>query len=503
MAKVFISYRRTDSATFSGRIYDRLAAKFGRKEIFKDVDDIPPGVNFADYIQTALRQCSVALAVIGPRWLGASTADGARRLDDTGDFVRLEIETALGLGLIVIPVLVEDARMPSAAELPEALRPLALINAVGVRNDPDFSRDMERLIAAVDRAKSQRRPSFVRSKPAAVRPEPAPSQPVVQDFGTPAPLASAAPVAPLATGPIIPASPPPTGRTVAPAPPRAAGAVRSAPSRSARYVGVAALLVVVVALGALLATKLPHGSGQGNGPGGARTAIGTTAVPLALPYGPTSPGPGCDKGTANWHEFNETTGGGGIAVASFTCLHNPERTELKATCSKGVNCSNIEALPTPPAEALVWNISSGVALPDSTTTAVDIRNLSASTPQSTAEFNVTWLHAPNGGTEEYTFTIRADGSYAIDRMSSSSGVTHVLSRPAGTINMRSSTALALSANGTAVKYKVNGSLVATVPEPGAFHPNTIQLRVTLNENQAYSQEVLASADFSNFSITQP
>src|SRR5262249_8705137 len=150
MAKIFISYRRTDSAGLSGRIYDRLAVKFGHKEIFKDVDDIPPGVNFPSYIQTALRQCSVALAIIGPRWLGASAEDGTRRLDDTGDLVRLEIETALQLGLTVIPVLVEDARMPSAAELPDSLKPLALINAVQVRNDPHFSRDIQRLIAPLN-----------------------------------------------------------------------------------------------------------------------------------------------------------------------------------------------------------------------------------------------------------------------------------------------------------------------------------------------------------------
>jgi uncharacterized membrane protein YeaQ/YmgE (transglycosylase-associated protein family) len=150
MADIFISYRRIDSATFTGRIYDRLTARLGRDRVFKDVDDIPAGENFAQYIQNSLRQCAVALIVIGPRWLEARDETGARRLDDPGDFVRLEIETALRLGLTVIPLLVDDARMPGGASLPMSVRPLATLNALLVRNDPDFSRDMERVIASIE-----------------------------------------------------------------------------------------------------------------------------------------------------------------------------------------------------------------------------------------------------------------------------------------------------------------------------------------------------------------
>jgi TIR domain len=151
MAKVFISYRWADSATLTGRIYDRLIAKFGRKNVFKDVDDIPPGVNFAQYIPDSLRQCAVELVVIGPQWLETRDTQGNRRLDDPADFVRLEIETALNLGLVVIPLLVDDATMPASADLPESINQLSLINALQVRNDPDFARDMERVITGVER----------------------------------------------------------------------------------------------------------------------------------------------------------------------------------------------------------------------------------------------------------------------------------------------------------------------------------------------------------------
>jgi hypothetical protein len=152
MPKVFISYRRADSAPFAGRIYDRLVLRLQQANVFKDVDDIPPGVDFARYIQDALGLCAAVLVLIGRGWLTARGADGARRLDDPADFVRLEIALALSAQLTVIPVLVDGASMPPAAELPEELRPLALRNAVAVRDDPDFSRDMERVLAALARA---------------------------------------------------------------------------------------------------------------------------------------------------------------------------------------------------------------------------------------------------------------------------------------------------------------------------------------------------------------
>jgi hypothetical protein len=147
VAKVFISYRRADSASASGRIYDRLVARFGQQNVFKDVDNIPPGVNFGAYIQNSLRQCAVVLVVIGPHWLDP----GGPRLDDPTDWVRIEIEMAFALKLTVIPLLVEGAPVPNAAQLPGSLRELTQINMVMVRNDPDFAHDMERLMAALVR----------------------------------------------------------------------------------------------------------------------------------------------------------------------------------------------------------------------------------------------------------------------------------------------------------------------------------------------------------------
>ena len=72
MAKLFISYRRGDSADVTGRIYDRLEARFGRESVFIDVDTIPPGVDFREHIERAVGQADVVLVVIGPDWLAAA-----------------------------------------------------------------------------------------------------------------------------------------------------------------------------------------------------------------------------------------------------------------------------------------------------------------------------------------------------------------------------------------------------------------------------------------------
>jgi hypothetical protein len=151
MSKVFISYRRDDSGVTADRIYDSLVSYFGRHFIFEDVSTIPYGARFPQFIDEMLRQASVALVVIGPRWLDITTADGKRRLDDPNDWVRIEVETALRHNLTIIPVLVEGAHMPHANQLPESLRPLAQLNALPVRRAPDYQIDMARLTQEVER----------------------------------------------------------------------------------------------------------------------------------------------------------------------------------------------------------------------------------------------------------------------------------------------------------------------------------------------------------------
>jgi hypothetical protein len=149
MGSVFISYRRSDSLAITGRIYDHLETKFGRKSLFKDVDDIPPAVDFGDYIQDSLRLSSVALVIIGPHWLG-QREDGSKRLDDPTDWVRIELETAFALQLTIIPLLVDGATMPTAADLTDSLKRLARINTLTVGHDPAFRHDIEGVFKAIE-----------------------------------------------------------------------------------------------------------------------------------------------------------------------------------------------------------------------------------------------------------------------------------------------------------------------------------------------------------------
>jgi hypothetical protein len=167
MPSIFISYRRSDSQADSGRIYDRLVAHFGNQAIFKDVDDVPPGVDFRAFLRDTLSQCQVLLAVIGPTWINATDHYG-RRLDNAGDWVRLEIEEALkSQDTLVVPVLVNNAHIPRADELPNSLKDLAYRNKRDVRPDPDFNKDMNRLIIGLEQHIEQTRKAIKPATPEA------------------------------------------------------------------------------------------------------------------------------------------------------------------------------------------------------------------------------------------------------------------------------------------------------------------------------------------------
>lgn len=147
---IFIGYRRDDTADVAGRIYDAMAQRFGKQRVFKDVDNIGPGIDFGNYIKTVLPRCLVVLVLIGPNWLGSKDETGKRRLDDDHDWVRIEIETALATsGVLVVPILVNGARMPRGEEVPDSLTPLLRRNAAIIRRDPDFHDDVERLATAI------------------------------------------------------------------------------------------------------------------------------------------------------------------------------------------------------------------------------------------------------------------------------------------------------------------------------------------------------------------
>jgi len=149
MPKIFCCYRREDSTHQTGRIFDQLAIRFGKENIFRDLDSMPLGLDFRRVLSEQVAQCDVLLAMIGDAWLSAKEKTGERRLDNAGDFVRIEIESALARKIPVIPILVGHAPMPTADDLPEGLRELAFRNGQAVRADPDFHHDVERLVRGI------------------------------------------------------------------------------------------------------------------------------------------------------------------------------------------------------------------------------------------------------------------------------------------------------------------------------------------------------------------
>jgi tetratricopeptide (TPR) repeat protein len=150
MPGIFICYRREDSDSAAGRIYDRLVAHFRDEKVFLDVDTIPPGADFKAILETAVGLCDVVIVVIGSRWLTTTHPLGRSRLENPDDFVRLEIVAALSRDTFILPVLVNDAKMPRAHEMPEVLSPMARIQATEIRHT-SFGRDVEILVAVIKR----------------------------------------------------------------------------------------------------------------------------------------------------------------------------------------------------------------------------------------------------------------------------------------------------------------------------------------------------------------
>lgn len=195
MAGIFISYRRSESRHAAGRLADGLADAFGAQSIFRDIEGIEPGVDFEQALDKALRSCVVMLVLIGPRWLQLEDGQGRRRLDQDGDWIRQEIETALARDIRVIPVLLEGAPLPSAEELPEGLRPLVRRQAFELE-DGRWHGDLQRLVDALSRVPGlDRQPAPVPPAPAPPPPSPAPAP-----APTPAPPAPAGKLKPMLIG---------------------------------------------------------------------------------------------------------------------------------------------------------------------------------------------------------------------------------------------------------------------------------------------------------------
>jgi hypothetical protein len=168
MPTVFINYRREESAGEARALFKDMVAQLGDDAVFMDVDSIAPGLDFRDVVQQRLASCDLMLALVGKEWLTVTTRDGRRRIDDPGDFVRLEIEGALKRKIPLAPVLLHGAQMPSPDSLPESLRDFAFRNAFELshtRWESDVDEMLRRLKLDGGREDSAGRRSAVPASP--------------------------------------------------------------------------------------------------------------------------------------------------------------------------------------------------------------------------------------------------------------------------------------------------------------------------------------------------
>lgn len=193
-ARIFISYRRADSAGWAGRLHDDLRQRFGFDRVFRDVA-ITPGVDFIDHIEGVMDGCEVLLAVIGPRWATVTGPSGRPRLHAPDDLVRLEIERALSRPDVhVIPVLVEGAGMPTADDLPEGLRALTRRNAMEI-TDQRWEYDVDRLCDCLRAVLGESTISTAVARPAEPVTDPSPPAPAPEAPTTAAVLVAGATLA--------------------------------------------------------------------------------------------------------------------------------------------------------------------------------------------------------------------------------------------------------------------------------------------------------------------
>lgn len=156
-SRIFISYRRNDDPAFTHRLYSELVQYFGRDDVMQDVDSIPMGTDFREYIRQAITACQVVLIVIGRGW--EERRDGELRLASPTDHVRVEIEEALRLRpkLLVLPVYVGTTPQLVTENLPASLHDLPFINAHRIDPGRDFGVHLRRLLSEIERTLYVRR----------------------------------------------------------------------------------------------------------------------------------------------------------------------------------------------------------------------------------------------------------------------------------------------------------------------------------------------------------
>ena len=155
MKKIFVSYRREPDQYVAGNLCRELRRQFGDSQVLRDKESIEGGVSWKKYVLNQIDRNAILLVLIGRGWSDIVGADGSRRLDDPEDPIRLEIADALRDEAAVIPLLLENAQMPQATELPADIAAIAELNALKLR-DGDWEADVAKIAQRLERLGANR-----------------------------------------------------------------------------------------------------------------------------------------------------------------------------------------------------------------------------------------------------------------------------------------------------------------------------------------------------------
>jgi len=161
MARLFVSYRRSDTGRFADALTERLSA-FQMNAVFEDREDIALGANFADEIRSALSDCQAMLVLISNSWLAPAQGGQQSRLFDRADWVRREIEMALTMRVRLVPVLFDRTPMPAPGQLPASIRSLVQFNGFELSTE-QLDADLDTLASRIEEMlvrQSARPPAF-------------------------------------------------------------------------------------------------------------------------------------------------------------------------------------------------------------------------------------------------------------------------------------------------------------------------------------------------------
>lgn len=148
--RVFLSYRRSDTADQAIALKIVLERRLPDITVFVDTESVNPSEHWPDRLTGALEHSAALVALIGPNWRFGP--DGTDRFQDPEDWVLREV--AYGLEHkkgAFIPVLFDATAEKAYRDLPKSLTGISAINGLALTRGVHWVQDAERLTSLIAR----------------------------------------------------------------------------------------------------------------------------------------------------------------------------------------------------------------------------------------------------------------------------------------------------------------------------------------------------------------